>query len=208
MGRSKKDSRRVLRRLPGRAWKKGEKEPVSGVTTEFSEEGLFFETRHPFAPDSTVKIELAFSGSTIQLEGVVDEVANDEDHLRAIQVSGMEVQIAYSDEQMDSLVSAPLPKRRIEIDSAVVVYFGADSQQLKLRDLSASGAALVSDSKLPDVSLVRIIFRLEESSYPIEVDAIPVRSEESEDGTLIGMRFLDPPNDVIEKIEGFIRERT
>ncbi len=199
--------KRIKRRLPGRAWKKGDKEPVSGVTGDFTEEGLFFETQYPFSPGSAVKIELAFSGSTIQLDGIVADVANSENHLRAIQVSGMGMEVAYSREQLESLVKAPLPKRRIEIDSAVVIYFGSDSRELKLRNLSASGAALISESSLPDISFVRMIFRLKDSSYPIEINGIPVRSEDTEDGILIGMRFLDPPDRVIEEIEEFVRSQ-
>ena len=197
----------VERRLPGRAWADGESEPVSGVTRDFSEEGFFFETRYPFLPGSKVMIELAFSGSTIQLDGVVADVANSEAHLRAIQVSGMGVNVDYSTEQLKDLVAGPAPKRRIEIDSAVVVYFGSDSRQLQLRNLSASGAALMSDSELPDISFIRMIFRLTGSSYPIEVSGISVRSQETPDGTLIGMRFLDPPDRIIHEIEEFVRKQ-
>jgi hypothetical protein len=178
--------------------------PISGVTRDFSLEGLFIETRHPFSPGSKVMIELAFSGHKIKLNGVVARVSKAEAHPRAIQISGMSVDVAFSPKQEKDLVTEPIPTRRINIDSAVVVYFGNDSRQLQLSNLSASGAALISDSKLPDISLVRMIFSLTDSSQPIEVTGIPVRVEETERGALVGMRFLDPPDSVVAQIEEFI----
>ena len=84
------------RRLPARAWKEGEwNEPISGVTRDFSEDGLFVETRYPFSSNGKVIIELAFSGRTIQLEGVVTQISKDEDQSQSIQVSGMKVAIAF-----------------------------------------------------------------------------------------------------------------
>ena len=204
----RRHSNGVKRRLPGQAWREGNTAPISGVTAEFSEEGLFFETQYPFSSDSKVMLELAFSGRTIRLDGVVADVNTADGHLRALQVEGMGVKVAYSKEQLKSLVSAPLPKRRIEIDSAAVVYFGSDRRQLKLQNLSASGVALISDSNLPENSFFRMIFRLKESSSPIDISGIPVRSEVTENGTLIGMRFLDPPDRVIDEIEEFIRAQT
>ena len=196
------------RRLPARIWKEGEwKGPISGVTTDFSHEGLSIETRFPFSPDSKVLIELAFSGRTIQLEGVVTQISGSEGQSRSIQLSGMKVEIAFSEEQLKDLVTDPTPKPRIEINSAVVVYSGSDSHELKLRNLSASGAALIGDSEVPDISVVRMIFRLTDSSHPIEVKGMPVRSEETEDGTLLGLRFLDPPDRTISQIEEFIRNQ-
>lgn len=104
-------------------------------------------------------------------------------------------------------MTGPTPKQRIKIDSAVVVYFGRESRQLQLGNLSASGAALLSESKLPNVSVVRMIFTLTDSAQPIEVNGIPVRTEETADGILIGMHFLDPPDHAIAQIEEFIRNQ-
>ncbi len=153
-------------------------------------------------------IELAFSGGTIRLDGVVADVRKTEAQLRAIQVSGMGVEVGYSKDQLRKLVTDPLPKRRININSAVVLYLGSDSRELKLSNLSASGAALISDSELPEILFVWMTFSLTDSSSPIEISGIPVRSEETEDGILIGMRFLNPPDRVIEEIEEFIRAQT
>ncbi len=200
--------KRVKRRLPARARKEGEEEVISGVTRDFSSEGLFIETQYPFSPGSKVMIELGFSGRKIQLNGVVARVSKAEAHLRAIQVSGMAVAVAFSKEQLRDLVTDPRPKQRIEIDSTVVVNFGNDRRQLQFRNLSAFGAVLISDAELPDISFVRMIFRLTDASYPIEVSCIPVWSEETEDGTLIGMSFLDPPGRVIARIEEFSRSQT
>ncbi len=199
--------KRVKRRLPARARQEGEEEVISGVTRDFSPDGLFIETQYPFSPGSKVMIELAFSGDTIQFDGVVAQASKAEAHLRAMQVSGMAVNVAFSPEQEKDLVTDPVPKRRINIDSAVVVYFGSDNRELQLSNLSASGAALIGDSELPDISFVRMIFRLTDSSQPIEVTGIPVRSEETEDGTLIGMRFMDPPDSVVAQIEEFILDK-
>ena len=204
MTKRRRRSERVKRRLPAQAWKQGEKDPVSGVTRDFSAEGLFFETRHPFLPGSKIMIELAFSGRKIQLEGVVSRANKAESRLRAIQISGMGVKVEFSREQERELVTDPRPKRRVEIDSTVVMYFGSDSQQVKLRNLSTSGVAVESESKLQDISFVRILFKLTESSYPIEINAVPVRSEDTENGTLIGMRFLDPPDQVVAEIEKYV----
>lgn len=208
MTKRRKSSNKVKRRLPAQAWKEGEwTPPISGVTTEFSLEGLFIETRHPFSLGSQVRIELAFSGRKIKLNGVVSQVLKAEPHKRAIQISGMDVDVAFSEEDTRKFVTDPTPKQRIQIDSAVVAYFGSESRQLQLRNLSVSGAALISESRLPDVSFVRMIFSLTDSSQPIEVQGIPVRSEETADGILIGMRFKDPPESVIAQIEDFIHQQ-
>ena len=204
----RRNEKKAKRRLPAKAWKEGDwTPPVSGVTRDFSLGGLFIETRHPFSLGSKVMIELAFSGRRIKLNGVVSQVVKAEAHMRSIRVSGMDVDVAFSEEEASNLVTAPTPKQRIKIDSAVVAYFGSESRQLQLHNLSASGAALISESRLPDVSFVRMIFSLTDSAQPIEVQGIPVRSEETEDGILIGMHFIDPPDSLIAQIEEFIHHQ-
>ncbi len=153
------------------------------------------------------KVRLGFSGRTIQLDGVADWIGKAEAKRWAIQVSGRGVEVAFSREQVKELVTDPRPEGRVEIESTAVVYFGNDHCQLQIRNLSTSGAALISDSKLPEESFVRMVFRVTESSHPIEINGILVRSEETEDGILIAMRFLDPPNSFIARIEELIHNQ-
>lgn len=82
------------------------------------------------------------------------------------------------------------------------MFFGSERHRLKLQSLSASGAALVCATPLPAMPFLRLHFKLEGAS-DVFVDGVPVRSEETGSGTLLAVRFLDPPVDTVALIEAF-----
>ena len=96
---------------------------------------------------------------------------------------------------------------RVRTEAEVVVFFGSERHLMALRNLSASGAVIVSDFELPETAFMRMHVRLTASSEVIELDGVPVRSTPVAEGTLTAVRFLDPPDDVVARIEAFVTAR-
>jgi hypothetical protein len=205
MARKQRRSKRIRERVPATVTVAGEDLSVTGFTRDISKEGLFILTRHPFAPGRKVKIELAYKDRTAHLSGVVIHAAHVPHHLRAVQSSGMGIEIARPP-------SAPREAGAAErgalvgTDTEAVVFFGSERHLLQLHNLSTSGAALISDFDLPEVPFIRMHVKLTASEV-IEIDGVPVRSERLEKGSLTAVRFLEPPDEVVERIETFVNER-
>jgi hypothetical protein len=96
---------------------------------------------------------------------------------------------------------------RVAPETEATVFFGSERHHLALQDLSASGAALTSRRQLPKIGFLRLHLRLTRASAPLEIEAVPVRQEEMDGGTLLAVRFLDPPPHVVGRIEAFIARR-
>jgi hypothetical protein len=92
---------------------------------------------------------------------------------------------------------------RVDPSTRVVVFFGSQRRVLALRSLSASGAAIVSPDLLPPIPFVRLLFKLP-GQPDLVVDGVPVRSEEVAEGILVALKFLDPPPEVVTRIEDFV----
>jgi hypothetical protein len=180
-------------------------EAVSGFTRDISSDGMFIQTRKPFAPGTPIRVELFYRDRQVNLHGVVIRALRVPSHLQAAQASGMAVRFPPSAE-LASVAGLPR-KARITLGKDVAVFFGSERHTLELHDLSTSGAALLSAADLPDMGFVRIHFKLSSTGEIIELEGMPVSRRAFEDKTLIGVNFVNPTPEVVARIEGLIAER-
>lgn len=192
----------------------GQEAPVSGFTRDISRDGMFIQTHHPFPPGCRVEVELLYKEQPIAVSGVVVHASRLPAHLQGLQTSGMGVKTLRPEgagltNGNGSTPSGPVAgvdgvrNQRVDPGTRVAVFFGSERRVLALRSLSVSGAAIVSPEVLPQIPFVRLHFKL--PGHPdLVVDGVPVRSEEVAEGVLIALRFLDPPPEVVSRIEDFV----
>jgi len=207
VGTNKRRSERTRTRLPAKVTQVDSGASINGFTRDISKEGLFIQTRHPFGPGSRVEIELLQKERTVKLDGIVVHAARVPYHLRSLQPSGMGVEIGVPRGPAASAAPGDRGDRaETETETEVVVFFGSERHLMALRDLSASGAAIVGDFELPEGSFMRMHIKLAATSEVLELDGVPVRSEAVEEGTLTAVNFLSPPAEVVERIKAFVAE--
>lgn len=180
---------------------------ITGFTRDISRDGFFVQTHQPLRPGTEVEVELIYRTHTTELDGVVVHAARVPPHLQGLETSGMGIQVRRP-ESPGSADGGPVRDRlRVAADTGATVFFGSERHHLVLHDLSSSGAALESAELLPEISFLRLHLRLTSVSPPVELEAVPVRQEPFGEGTLLAVRFLDPPSDVVARIEAFIARR-
>jgi len=207
--RTKRRHDRRRTRVAARVTEEGVDGAISGITRDISRGGIFIQTRKPLPPGSQVRIELLHKEKpATRLEGVVIHAARVPPHLHNLQPSGMGVRLDEPEASSAGADGEPARDTRVPSSNEVMVFFGSERHLLSIHDLSASGAALVSPTPLPDITFVRMHFKLSDSADVLVVDGVPVRSKPEGSGTSIAVKFLDPPDEVVGLIDDFVRERT
>jgi hypothetical protein len=214
---------RARTRVQVRVNEVGSSNAVTGFTRDISRDGLFIQMRTPFPSRTRVEVELLYKHMPVRLEGIVMHSARVPHHLQAIQASGMGVKIVRSNGSAGALappVAEPEPqhkvnptpppddrKNRVTVGAEVDVFFGKEKRTLALHDLSASGAAFVSTSELPEAALVTMHLPLSGSGDVVEVECVPVRSRRLGEATVLAVRFDHLPHEVGTKIQAYISAR-
>lgn len=217
MPREQRKAARNKSRVPVRVTRASGDTPVTGFTRDISQDGMFIQTHHPFPPGSRVEVELLYKEQPIAVSGIVVHASRLPAHMQGLQASGMGVKTLRPQETAEasneSEVTSPLPPtdldsgrdERVDPSTRVAVFFGSERRLLALRSLSTSGAAIFSPEVLPQIPFVRLHFKL--PGHPdLVVDGVPVRSEEVEGGVLVALKFLDPPPEVVNRIEEFVTQ--
>ncbi len=212
--RQRRQDERTKSRVPVLVTRADSKTPVKGFTRDISPDGMFIQTHHPFPPGSEVEIELLYEEEAVALSGVVVHASRLPAHLQGLQASGMGVKTLRPESAGPGNGHGTEPAappadgeggrdERVDPSTRVVVFFGSQRRVLALRSLSASGAAVVSPDVLPQIPFVRLQFKLP-GQPDLVIDGVPVRSEEVADGILVALKFLDPPPEVVSRIEDFV----
>ena len=183
----------------------GSDKSLSGFTRNISRNGLYIQTRTPLAPGTPIQIELEYPGGRVNLEGVVVRAERVPMHLQGTLQSGMGIKVQPSP-AMARAAGTSRPTR-IPLGSDVVVFFGSERMRLKLYDLSASGAALLAEEALPEMTFVRLHLKLPSVDGVIELEGVPVGQRPIGLGWLIAINFLDPPAEFVTRIGSLIEER-
>ena len=206
--KKEREHKRKRTRVAARIKGEGKEASISGFTRDISRGGLFVQTHHPFPPGTEIEVELLHKDRpAAKLKGTVVHACRVPPHLHTLQASGMGVKLAPQSVPPGLEGATPRSDARAASTKEVLAFFGSDRHLLSIRDLSASGAALISKTPLPEISSVRLHFKLSDRPETLVVDGVPVRSRPLDGGTLIAVRFLDPPDNVVALIEDFVRER-
>jgi len=207
VAKRKRKSTRVKRRIPVQVWKAGTEESLSGTTKDVSADGIFVQTQKPFPPGTDVVIEMVFSGKTIKLEGVVTQASRVAAAMQSVQTSGMGIKATMPGKFVKDVVGDRRASHRVPVKIDVVGFFGSEKHAFELRDLSETGALLMSKRPLPKIAFTRMNFKLSRRARVLDLDAIPVRIEPVGDHSSVAVKFLEPPEDVAEQLKAFIEER-
>jgi PilZ domain len=207
MARTPRRSERTRSRVQVRIKEAGAAGSITGFTRDISRDGLFVQTHQPLRPGTEVEVELLYRTHTTEVEGVVVHAARAPSHLQGLETSGMGIRVRRP--QAPSPVSGGTARDglRVAPQTEAMIFFGSERHQVALHDLSASGAALIAGERLPEIAFLRVRLRLTRASDPVELEAVPVRQEPWEEGTLLAVRFLAPPPDVVARIDAFSARR-
>ncbi len=94
------------------------------------------------------------------------------------------------------------PRAAIEIPA--VLKMGSREVPCTIRDLGSQGIAVaVRESVVPGM-VVRVAFRLPNARQPVEVAAVPLRSDGGRGEGRVGLSFIDPDPDAVRAIETFV----
>jgi hypothetical protein len=90
--------------------------------------------------------------------------------------------------------------RRARLDRPVLLETASRSGNARSLDVCAGGIAVRTDLPLAENDVISVYFELP-IGYAVETQAEVVRRE----GDLVGLRFVDPPRDVVVAVRGFCR---
>jgi Tfp pilus assembly protein PilZ len=208
MAKGKRKSERVKRRLPVQVWKAGTDESLSGTTKDVSPDGIFVQTQKPFPPGTEVVIEMLHSGKTIKLEGVVTQASRVAGALQSVQTSGMGIKATLPGEFVKDVVGERRASPRVAAKIKVVGFYGSEKHLFELKNLSETGAALISKNAISEIAFTRMNFKVSRRSRVLDLDAIPIRIEPiGEKRVMLAVQFLDPAEGVAEQLKDFVEER-
>jgi hypothetical protein len=102
---------------------------------------------------------------------------------------------------------APRDRRathRAAIEIPAVLKMGAREVHCTIRDLGSQGVAVAVRESIAPGMVVRVVFRLPNARQPVEVAAVPLRSDGARREGRVGLSFIDPAPDAVRAIETFV----
>ena len=90
----------------------------------------------------------------------------------------------------------------------MVGFYGSEKHLFELKNLSETGAALISKNAISEIAFTRMNFKVSRRSRVLDLDAIPIRIEPlGEQRVMLAVQFLDPGEDVARQLKDFVEGR-
>ena len=193
-----------MRRLPVYVSREGGKLPITAVLSGISKNTVFIGTLHPFPVGSRVEIAATSRHRRFSLRGLVVQRTVAPAHPDNTRGAGMAVQVAMSREQQLALESKRRPMQRADLTVPAFAFAGTTKHELTFRNISRSGAALTTTAEIAQTQLLLLTFEFPGSTKRMAINAIVVRKESLRKESVLGIDFVDPPDQAVSTIEQYV----